>query len=70
MSGDQKKALDALKLDFQPVMSSYVGAGIRSWVLWKSSSYSCFCPPPLLCVAVAVLELFTEKIRLTLNSEI
>lgn len=36
----QKAALCALKLKFQMVMSYYMGAGIQTWVLYKSNKYS------------------------------
>lgn len=39
-SRGQKSVLDLLELDWQRVVSLHVGAGIWTWIHWRSSQYS------------------------------
>ena len=46
------RATNPLELEFQTVISSHVGAGIWTWVLWKRGAFKhwAICPVPPFCL--------------------
>ena len=51
------RATNPLELEFQTVISSHVGAGIWTWVLWKRGAFKhwAICPVPPFCLFFLLL---------------